>query len=434
MRPPRRDIDQTLEIGREKLERDVAFYRVVATAMATTMTLVNRILAEGDQATAPTLYFGGYLIFSIGLWQWIKRRGATRFISAGALLLDLLVFLMLTPMLLLLTPQDVADVSRIWEMFVAGPAAFAILLVNAMRYSRALSIMASVCAPVLYLVSIHLSDAWPPEHLPDAAGAPFVAAAIFLVGGAVSWLAATQARKNLEDFARYKLLERWLPAEAVRRVMREDLPLAVGGRLATVTLVATDLRGFTTFSEKLAPAEVVEQLNAYHAAMLEEIESHGGMLDKFMGDGSLAIFGLQETGDGSGTDCGAGAAVTCARGMLAALEFHNRERASRGLAPLKMGIGVHTGPVIAGNIGAPGRRLEFTVIGDAANTASRLEGLTKELGVPVAISGDTVSRLAAPMASTCREHGTAPIRGRAEPVRVFTLADAPAGAAAHAGP
>ena len=424
MRPPRRDIDQTLEISGEKLERDVAFYRVIAMSIATVATLINRF-ASGDDNWAVVLYFAAYVVVAVGIWQWILRRGVSGIASTAALLFDMCVVTMVTPIMNLIDPTIEPGVGAIWSVFLLGPSALIILLLNMLRYSRVLSVLGPLFAIGLYLTSLTLSDAWPPAHLTDAAGAPFVAISLFVIAGAVSWLAARQQRKTLEDFARYKLLERWLPAEAVRRVLREDLPLAVGGRLATVTLVATDLRGFTSLSEKLEPGEVVEQLNAYHAAMLEEIEQHGGMLDKFMGDGSLAIFGLQERGDGAGTDCGAAAAVSCARGMLAALELHNAQRAKRGLTPLKMGIGIHTGPVIAGNIGAPGRRLEFTVIGDAANTASRLESLTKEIGVPVAISADTVAKLPRELGNVCREHGTAPIRGRAESVRIFTLATEP---------
>jgi class 3 adenylate cyclase len=126
--------------------------------------------------------------------------------------------------------------------------------------------------------------------------------------------------------------------------------------------------------------------------MVEQVDRHGGSLDKFIGDGALVVFGLG-TSDSPVPDAGAQAAVDCARSMLSALSALNLARAAAGLEPLRMGIGIHTGEVIAGNIGAVSRRLEFTVIGDAVNTAVRLESATKELGVVAVASGATFDRL-----------------------------------------
>jgi adenylate cyclase len=150
--------------------------------------------------------------------------------------------------------------------------------------------------------------------------------------------------------------------------------------------------------------------------MIDVIEEHGGAIDKFIGDGTLVVFGL----DGS-TEAAAAAAVRCARSMLDALGRHNEARAREGLTGLKMGIGIHTGPVIAGNIGVPGRRLEFTVIGDAVNTAARLEGETKSSGSPVIVSAATAALLGHGCA--VRELSPVSLRGKQEAMRIFGLAD-----------
>jgi len=187
-------------------------------------------------------------------------------------------------------------------------------------------------------------------------------------------------------------------------------------------MMATLLSSFMRYSDRfaiLSPEEVVRQLNTYHGTMLEQVERHGGTLDKFIRDGAQVVFGLGAQ-DAPGTDHGAGAALACARDMLRALERLNGERVSAGLPPLRMGIGLHTGLVVAGNIGVPGVRLEFTVIGDAVNTAARLEGLTKEAGVPVLISAQTATRLGA---AALRELPAMRVRGKDEPMRLFTLPD-----------
>jgi adenylate cyclase len=182
--------------------------------------------------------------------------------------------------------------------------------------------------------------------------------------------------------------------------------------------MATDLRGFTTFSEKLSPDEVVRQLNGYHGTMVAEVARHGGEVDKFIGDGMLATFGLERRERAAPSDHGASAAVECARSMLGALETLNAERANDGLPPLQMGIGIHTGDVVAGNIGAPGR-LEFTVIGDAVNTAARLESATKELHVPAVASAATVERLSEPRGLRALE--AVHLKGKAHPLSVYAV-------------
>ena len=132
----------------------------------------------------------------------------------------------------------------------------------------------------------------------------------------------------------------------------------------------------------------------------------------------LVVFGLPVGGAGP-PDHGATAALACARGMLGRLAEHNQERAARGLLPLQMGIGIHTGPVVAGNIGVPGRRMEFTCIGDAVNTAARLEGLTKETGAPVLVSAETASRLGP--SERLRELAPLSVKGKSEPLRLYAL-------------
>lgn len=183
------------------------------------------------------------------------------------------------------------------------------------------------------------------------------------------------------------------------------------GEHREVTLLFVDLRNFTALAEEMEGARVVALLNAYHRAMVEVLFRHGGTLDKFLGDGIMAYFGAPlEQPDH------ARRAVACALEMVDALERLNVERVRSGEVPLRLGIGIHTGRVVLGDIGTDERR-EYTAIGDAVNVASRIEGLTKAHGVPVLVSEETRTRAGGAFA--WHEQPASALRGRTEPVRLW---------------
>jgi adenylate cyclase len=156
--------------------------------------------------------------------------------------------------------------------------------------------------------------------------------------------------------------------------------LRLGGESRIVTVLFVDIRGFTDFSERHAPDLVVTLLNSYYQVVVPEIEVEGGVIDKFIGDGLMVLFGaIPECADH------ATAAVRAALAMISGIEKNQSTWAARGFAGLRVGIGIHTGPVLLGAVGTP-TRLDFTAIGDTVNVASRVEGENKRIGSSILIT------------------------------------------------
>ncbi len=195
----------------------------------------------------------------------------------------------------------------------------------------------------------------------------------------------------LEDISEKRrllaLLNKTMSSGVARAVMTAPAP-TLGGEMRDVTVLFADIRGFTSLATALGAHAVVDLLNEYFSYMTDVIAAEGGIVDKFIGDGLMALFGLP-TAYGDDAD----RAVAAARNMQRALALLSERPES---PPLRIGIGICTGPVVAGQIGSPDR-MNYTVIGEAVNLAARLEGATKLYGSQILICGETVSRLRRPV-------------------------------------
>jgi adenylate cyclase len=185
------------------------------------------------------------------------------------------------------------------------------------------------------------------------------------------------------------------------------------GREAEIVVVFVDLRDFTGFSERKLPYDVVFVINQYARVMGRAVEDAGGRIDKFIGDGVMALFGLS-----SGPVEGARQSLVAARAMAAALDDLNRILSSDLDEPLRFGIGMHVGPAVVGEMGY-GEARSVTAIGDTVNTASRLEQATKEFGCELVISADLAVRAGVDMEGFGSHE--IEVRGRAEPLTVYAV-------------
>lgn len=242
------------------------------------------------------------------------------------------------------------------------------------------------------------------------------------IGGLFGYLLTTIVRASLEGEVSRTIFRRFLPEHLVEQARRDPLGAIGEPSVLDATVLFSDLRNFTGLVELMPPSQVLEYLNEVQGLLAEIVSKHGGTVDKFMGDGMLAVFGAPRQ-----LDDHAQHGIAAATEIISSIAALNRERRGRGEPAAEIGLGVHTGSVIAGCVGS-GARLEFTVLGDAVNATSRLEGLTREMGVTALVSEETVRR-AGNEARGMRDYilgrltrrGEVSIRGRIAPLSVYSL-------------
>jgi adenylate cyclase len=304
--------------------------------------------------------------------------------------------------------------------FGLWPSLYGVYIVaSVLRLEFALPLFTGTVAAVEYFVaaawtlplSMSTEDALlaPPYH-----GAKSV---LLVLAGVVAGLVALRLRRALlsvlEESARRErvtnLFGQHVSPAVVERLL--DRPVDAAGEMRDICVLFLDIRNFTAYSRARPPAEVVAYLNELFAFMIEAVDRHHGIINKFLGDGFIAVFGAP-LDDPLATRH----AVASAREILAEIDRRGLDKAPW---PLRVGIGIHTGAAVTGNVGSP-RRKEFTVIGDVVNLAARLEQATKEFGSRLLVSDAVAAKLGTELGSSTAI-GPVNVKGYDSPVPVWQL-------------
>ena len=246
-------------------------------------------------------------------------------------------------------------------------------------------------------------DGQPPASV-NLTATPLIDVADARIGSMLVLEDITSEKRVRSTMARYMSKE---VADQLLAAGEEEL----GGKDQKVSILFSDVRGFTTISEALGARETVSMLNEYFTEMVDVIFDHGGILDKYIGDAIMALFGAPFP-----TAEDADNALAVANEMMLELGVLNERRRAAGKKPIDIGVGISTGDVVVGNIGSS-KRMEYTVIGDSVNLASRLEGATKHYGSKILLSEFTVRELKRP--ALLREIDLLRVKGKERPVAVY---------------
>ncbi len=244
------------------------------------------------------------------------------------------------------------------------------------------------------------------------AQAQFAALLLFLTIYALRFTSGERDRDRVR-----RMFSRYVSKDVVARLLESDETPVLGGEAVRITVLFSDIRGFTTISERLSPEEVVEMLNRWLAAACTAVQKEGGSVDKFIGDAIMAEFGAPLHCDDHARR--ALRAAIALRDAAVEMATWMKERfADRDLPDFGIGVGIHSGRAVVGNIGAP-ERMEYTAIGDTVNLASRLEGATRTLNCAIAASRAAIDEAGSGIITGASQ--TIAVKGREAPVEVLAV-------------
>jgi adenylate cyclase len=235
-------------------------------------------------------------------------------------------------------------------------------------------------------------------------------------GGAIAFGLSQTANFVLEGRERRRLRSvfgRYVDNKVIENILQDSDKVPLRGSRTQVAVMFADIRSFTTRSENASAEDIVWMLNQYFTAMVDAIQKHSGMVSTLIGDGLMAVFGAPLADPDAALH-----SVEAAREMLRLLPGVNQKLSEHGMAPIEIGVGIHFGEVVMGNMGSP-KKMEYTVIGDVVNTAARIEGLTRKVDAEIVVTGELV---AAARNQIQAEHvGDFEVKGRVQKVSVYRI-------------
>ena len=396
-----------LILAREALRTEIhiALFRILAVGLFAMVDMATFLLGQQMPGYSMTGFLPAldlaYLAMAIGLAVYLR---------GGGILPESSKFYIITADYLYASAYlAIADIYGLMDPDMTVGMAASIALILAMVCGLRFSVAATVYASVAGAALVAVAAVWAGSTLVMAVSGVGMAA---LAGAVVSFMSSRHLQTIRYIVERGKF-ERFLPSQVVDTVIKGEGDLEMGGKELEVTVLFSDIRGFTAMCETMRPMETLTLLNDYFSAVSAVVFKHGGMLDKFIGDAVMAVFGAP----GSRHD-------DARRALLCALDIHevvrkmNEERGKDNLRQIKLGIGLHTGVVVAGTLGSPDR-MDYTVIGDTVNVAARVESTTRNTGAEILLTSATVR--AAGEGFKFNPVGKMSLKGREEPVDIFSI-------------
>ncbi len=397
--------DNILHEREIKNEKRVAIVRFILGAIGIQEILSYfGIINIGQETTLPTLVNSGFLfVYALIVIIIVYKSSYLKYLKFFVIFFDYLYVVMS----FLFDPTITAVESVIiWYAFAAAVMFY---LINLLRYSTRGTIFAGVLSVIVFGgISAYYSI--PPTTIFS------VSIALALILG-IGYIISTSNKKMMVEANTKRMMERYLPPQLVGELYNKNTTLEPGGKSQEATILFSDIKSFTTISESMSAAEVVSLLNNYLSDMTDIIFANQGTIDKFIGDAIMTIFGAPVQQDDD-----VNRAVQTAIEMNKALILFNKKYELTD-DPLQVGIGIHTGEVIAGNIGSD-KRLDYTVIGDNVNLSSRIQGLCNFYKCPILISEATYRQLSSDknQEDYCiREVDNVIVKGRSKGVKIYEV-------------
>jgi adenylate cyclase len=410
------------EIMRSEQQRMRVIVIILAMVLVAVMLVLNfipqideRLFDKKVPGWVPLAGIGPYLLYELAALSLLRWRSATgkdfpRIARFGNALIETSLPASITYVLSgYMQPQLVF---AFWPPLLF----FVFILLSTLRLDFWLSVWTGTVAAALQMVLVLVLLPVDPTAAADNMPLFYIGRSMVLFGsGVVAGLVAVSLRRQFENSilagaARDRVTNLFgqhvSPSVVERLLATQTEPPS---ELRTICVLFLDIRGFTAMTRQRPAAETVELLNAFFAEMIDVVDRHHGIINKFLGDGFLALFGAPLADPSAAQN-----ALGAARAMIEAVEAWNKERPSQAL---RVGIGIHMGEAVTGVVGSP-RRKEYTVIGDTVNLAARLEQLTKETGSQVLVSNAVHSAVAADGAV---DLGPLAIRGYDEKVQVWQV-------------